>query len=75
MVQQPLKIWIARAGITRRITFHCFRHTFATLQIALGTDIYTVSKMMTYESVSITEKYAKLVNAKKKESANRISLK
>ena len=50
-------------------------HTFATLQIALGTDIYTVSKMLTHKSVSTTQIYADLVNSKKRESANRISLK
>ena len=31
--------WIAAAGITKGITFHCFRHTFATLQLSMETDI------------------------------------
>ncbi|PXY01866.1 integrase [Marinifilum breve] len=75
MVYQPLKKWIEQAGITKKITFHCFRHTFATLQIALGTDIYTVSKMLTHKHVSTTQIYADLVNSKKRESANKISLK
>ena len=74
MTQQPLKAWVASAGITKHITYHCFRHTFATLQIALGTDIYTVSKMLTHKNVSTTQIYADLVNSKKRESANRISL-
>lgn len=75
MTQQPLKNWLKQAGITKSITFHCFRHTFATLQIALGTDIYTVSKMLTHKNVSTTQVYAELVSSKKRESANRISLK
>ena len=75
MTQQPLKSWITLAGIDKNITFHCFRHTFATLQIALGTDIYTVSKMLTHKNVSTTQIYADLVNSKKRESANKISLK
>jgi len=75
MVFQPLKNWVEDAGITKHITFHCFRHTYATLQIALGTDIYTVSKMLTHKNVSTTQIYADLVNAKKRESANKISLK
>ena len=48
---------------------------YATIQIALGTDIYTVSKMLTHKNVSTTQIYADLVNAKKRETANKISLK
>lgn len=59
--------------LLRLITYQS-RHTFATLQVALGTDIYTVSKMLTHKNVSTTQIYADLVNAKKRESANRISL-
>lgn len=55
--------------------FHCFRHSFATIQIAAGTDIYTVSKMLTHRNVSTTQIYAELVSEKKRESANKISLK
>lgn len=75
MIYEPLRKWVASAGITKHITFHCFRHTFATLQIALGTDIYTVSKMLTHKNVSTTQIYADLVNEKKRASANKISLK
>ena len=75
MINYPLKQWLSDAGITKHVTFHCFRHTFATLQIAAGTDIYTVSKMLTHRNVSTTQIYAELVNEKKRESANKISLK
>lgn len=75
MVYAPLKKWVKLSGITKKITFHCFRHTFATLQIAMGTDIYTVSKMLTHKHVATTEIYAQLVNEKKVESANRLTFK
>lgn len=38
-ISKPLKRWIESAGIKRHITFHCSRHTYATLQLAGGTDI------------------------------------
>ena len=75
MVNYPLKKWIKAAGITKPITFHGFRHTYATLQIASGTDIYTVSKMLTHRNVSTTHIYADLVSEKKRETVNKISLK
>ncbi len=51
------------------------RHTYATLQIAAGTDIYTVSKMLTHKNVTTTQIYADLVSSKKRETVGRIKLK
>lgn len=73
-ISRPIKRWIETAGIKRRITFHCFRHTFATLQIAEGTDLYTVSKILGHTNVRTTQIYAKVVDEKKNEAANAISL-
>jgi integrase len=75
MINYPLKSWLKKAGITKPITFHGFRHSYAVIQISLGTDIYTVSKMLTHKNVSTTQIYADLVNSKKRETANKISLK
>ena len=57
MVNHPLKEWIKSAGITRRITFHSMRHSFATLLAANGVDILTISKMLTHKSVKNTQIY------------------
>jgi site-specific recombinase XerD len=62
------------AGITKKITFHCFRHTFATLQLSNGTDIYTVSKMLGHTNVKTTQIYAKVVDEKKEKAAHAIKL-
>lgn len=75
MINTPLKEWIKQSGIDKHITFHCFRHTYATLQIAAGTDIYTVSKMLTHKSVTTTEIYAGLVSSKKRDTIDKIHLK
>jgi len=69
-----LQKWLDAAGICKRITFHCLRHTYATLQLASGTDIYTVSKMLGHRNVKTTQIYTKVVDDKKKEAANRIKL-
>lgn len=69
-----LKDWIAAAGITKHITFHCFRHTFATLQLSLGTDIYTVSKMLGHRELKTTQVYAKVIDKAKREAAGKIKL-
>lgn len=66
--------WTKQAGITRRITFHAFRHTFATLQITFGTDIYTVSKLLGHKNLQTTQIYARVIDDKKREAVNKISL-
>lgn len=66
--------WIGAAGITKSITFHCFRHTFATLQLFNGTDIYTVSKMLGHKDLKTTQVYAKIVDEAKRTAANKIKL-
>lgn len=66
--------WLGAAGITKNITFHCFRHTFATLQLFNGTDIYTVSKMLGHKDLKTTQVYAKIVDDAKRKAANRIKL-
>lgn len=66
--------WIGAARITKDITFHCFRHTYATLQLFNGTDIYTVSKMLGHKDLKTTQIYAKIVDEKKREAADKIKL-
>jgi integrase len=66
--------WIGAAGIAKNITFHCFRHTFATLQLYSGTDIYTVSKMLGHKDLKTTQVYAKVVNEAKRKAADNITL-
>jgi len=73
-ISRPLKKWIETAGIKKPITFHCFRHTYATMQLSSGTDIYTVSKMLGHTNVKTTQVYAKVVDEKKNKAAQAIRL-
>ena len=71
----PLKEWVEAAGITKHITFHCFRHTFATLQVNEGTDIYTVSHLLTHANVGTTQIYADIVDKSMRDAVERIKIK
>ena len=71
---KQLAKWILEAGITKKISFHNFRHTFATLQLYNGTDIYTVSKMLGHKNLKTTQIYAKIVDEKKRNAADKIKL-
>jgi len=67
-----LSKWMMRAGITKDITFHCGRHTFAVLQLTLGTEIFTLSKLLGHSELKTTQIYAKIIDEKKREAVNKI---
>lgn len=67
-----LQKWCMKAGITKNITFHSARHTFATLQLTLGTDIYTVSKLLGHKHLKTTQVYSNIIDQKKIEAINKI---
>jgi integrase len=62
--------WVMRADIKKDITFHCARHTFATLQLTNGTDIYTVSKLLGHRELKTTQVYAKVIDQRKIDAVN-----
>ncbi len=68
-----LKNWIAKAGIDRKITFHSARHSFATLQLTLGTDIYTVSKLLGHKQLKTTQIYAKIIDQTKTDAIGKLN--
>ncbi len=65
-----LQRWVMASGCTKLITFHCARHTFAVLQLTLGTEIYTLSKLLGHSELKTTQIYAKIVDEKKREAMN-----
>jgi integrase len=73
-LNKHLANWVGLAGISKDITFHCFRHTFATLQLSKGTDIYTVSKMLGHRELKTTQVYAKIIDQTKRDAADKIKL-
>ncbi|MFO8028980.1 MAG: site-specific integrase [Cyclonatronaceae bacterium] len=68
-----LQRWMMEAGITKKITFHCARHTFAILQLQYGADIYTVSKLLGHSELKTTQIYADIIDSKRREAVNRLN--
>lgn len=64
--------WMLRAKITKHITFHSARHTFSVLQLTMGTDIYTLQKLLGHSEIRTTQIYAKIIDEKKIEAVNKI---
>lgn len=62
--------WAKEAGINKHVTFHVSRHTFATMELTMGADIYTTSKLLGHTSVATTQIYAKVINSKKEEAVS-----
>ncbi len=72
VVMADLKLWAAKAGITKDITFHVARHTFATLQLTSGADIAIVSKLLGHKDIAVTQIYAKVIDRRKREAVNNL---
>jgi integrase len=72
-VQIYIPIWAKDAGITNKtVTFYVSRHTYATMLLTLGADIYTVSKLLGHTSIRHTQRYAKIVNKKKDDAISKL---
>lgn len=73
MMNILIKPWAKAAGIDKRFTFHTARHTFATMMLTLGADLYTTSKLLGHADVKMTQVYAKIINQKKDSAVNLVN--
>lgn len=69
---KKLHKWVKESGIDKHITYHSSRHTFATLQLTMNTDIYTVSKLLGHRHLKTTEIYGKVIDKKKIDAVSKI---
>ena len=73
-ISRPLKVWIEASGIKKHITFHCGRHSYASLLLENGVDIYTIKSLMGHTNVKTTQIYTHIVNEQKEKAANTLHI-
>ncbi len=71
-INHLLRVWAKRAGISKHITFHTARHTFAVMMLDIGVDIYTTSKLLGHTNVKTTQIYAKILDKNKQAAVLKI---
>lgn len=71
-ISKNLKVWKNRAGLSKTVTFHVARHTFATNLIIFGADVSSASSLLGHTSFVHTQKYVRVVEALKQNAVNRL---
>ena len=69
---EKLNQWAKKSGVYKHIYFHVARHTFATLSLTFGVDLFTVSKLLGHTDISTTQIYAKITDQLKTEAINKL---
>ena len=69
-INYHIKKWMKAAKIDKKISYHCSRHTFATMMLTLGADLFTTSKLLGHANVTTTQIYGKIIDKKKTEAVN-----
>jgi integrase/recombinase XerD len=67
-----LRIWCKAAGITKRVTWHVARHTFATSLIENGVDVSIASKLLGHTTITHTQLYVRVSEDLKEQAINKL---
>jgi integrase len=71
VIGKHLMIWGLKSGLKKHIHFHLARHSFATIGITCGIDVYTMQELLLHGKIEQTQRYAKIVDAKKKKEISK----
>ena len=72
-LERIISQWVRLAGIDKHVTFHTARHSYATMALMAGADIYTVSKLLGHKSIATTTVYATVVDAQRDAATDCVS--
>ena len=67
-VEKTLREWAARAGVEKYLSYHTSRHTFGTMMMTAGADLYTTSRLMGHADPATTRIYARILDKRKIEA-------
>ncbi|MDB5129404.1 site-specific integrase [Mucilaginibacter sp.] len=67
-----LRNWVCNAKITKKITWHCARHSFGTNLLFYGTDAKTASGLLGHTSMKYTERYLHIADSRKEQAINNL---
>lgn len=67
---KSLETWTKKAGITKHITWHCGRHSFAVNILNNGANIKTVASLLGHSGLQHTEKYTRAIDKLKEDAIN-----
>lgn len=72
-IEKALDTWSHTARIAKHVTFHTARHSYATMALMAGTDLYTISKLLGHHDIKTTTIYATVIDAARDTAIDNIS--
>lgn len=70
MCLKALRVWTAKAGIDKHITWHCGRHSFATNILTNGANVVTTAKLLGHANLKTVEVYVRALDKEKVKAVN-----
>ncbi len=72
-IEKALAKWTQDAHINKHVTFHTARHSFATMALIAGVDLYTISKLLGHRNIKNTTIYATVIDTVRDNATDSIS--